>query len=165
MVAITEPVPGFEAYSVSNEGDVFGQRGQLLKPSRMRGGYLKFSPYVNGKHHHMSVHRAVLLAFAGDPPDDKRICACHKDGNPANNRLENLYWGSYEDNWEDRKAHGNGGFGPQNGRAKLTQEKVGELRRLYALGTHTSQELGELFGVSQAQANKVGRGLFWPAAV
>lgn len=164
MARITKPVPGFEAYSVSNLGEAYGQRGQLLTPDRSEDGYLRFRPMINGRMHSLFVHRAVLLAFDGDPPDDEHIFGCHKDGVTDHNWIENLYWGTYEENWADRKRHGNDGRGLKNGRAKFTQERADELRMLYATGDYSYQQLGDAFGISQAQANKIGRGLYWPAA-
>ena len=53
------------------------------------------------------VHRLVLLAFVGRP-SRKGMVARHKDGDPANNRLGNLAWGTAQENWQDRKQHGRG---------------------------------------------------------
>lgn len=45
--------------------------------------------------------------------------------------------------------------GEKNGRAKLTAERVRELRKLYAEGNHTQTALAELFGVDQTVVSKV----------
>lgn len=37
------------------------------------------------------------------PNPDNLPLVCHKDNNPLNNRVDNLYWGSIEDNIQDRK--------------------------------------------------------------
>lgn len=50
------------------------------------------------------VHRLVLLTFAGPPPVGHE--ALHGDGDPGNNRLVNLSWGSRSDNLYDRVRHG-----------------------------------------------------------
>jgi len=50
------------------------------------------------------VHRLVLLTFVGPPPEGCE--GCHNDGNPANNDLTNLRWGTRSDNLYDRVRHG-----------------------------------------------------------
>lgn len=160
---ITKPLPPFPMYSISPSGIVVGQLGRRIKPYRHPSGYMKFSPSVNGKMYQMLVHRAVLLTWEGSPPDEERICACHKDGVRDHNFIGNLYWGSYKQNWEDRRRHGNDGRGLQNGRSKMTQELSDELRSMYSTGEYSYQNLADHFGISQAQANKIGRGLYWPA--
>lgn len=54
----------------------------------------------------IKVHRLVLRAFVGEPPLDKRN-GLHRDDNPANNHLMNLYWGTHHDNSVDSVANGN----------------------------------------------------------
>lgn len=57
----------------------------------------------DGKINANYIHRLVLLAFKGPPPDEHRIEGCHKDGDPTNNRPSNLYWGTSVENAADRK--------------------------------------------------------------
>lgn len=154
-------VPGYEEYTVSSDGAVYGQKGQLLKLDETKGGYLRFRPIVNGRMHMMLVHRAVALAFLPPPDDPSKRFVAHGDGNPKNNHVENLRWVTYEENWEDRRRHGNGGLGASNGRARVTESDVRELRKLYAQGGCTYKELAIRFGISHAQACKIGKGDFW----
>jgi protein gp37 len=51
------------------------------------------------------VHRLVLRTFDREPIEGEQ--GCHRDGNPARSHICNLRWGTQEDNWEDRKRHGN----------------------------------------------------------
>ena len=46
----------------------------------------------------MSVHRAVLESFTGRK---EKMVVRHVDNNKANNRLENLSWGTHADNMQD----------------------------------------------------------------
>lgn len=107
------------------------------------------------------VHRAVALAFLGEPLSDEQSCVAHFDGDPGNNHVSNLRWASYEENWEDRRRHGTGGLGMQNGRSKLTPEKVDKLKAMYDRGDCTFTEVGQAFGISQSQANKIYNGQHW----
>jgi hypothetical protein len=52
-------------------------------------------------------------------------------------------------------------YGEQSHLAKLTNESVLEIRRLYALGDITYQELGRLFGVKQATIGYLVRRKSW----
>ena len=59
---------------------------------------------MNGKHA-WYVHRLVLGAFVGPCPPGME--SCHfPDRDPANNRLDNLRWGTHQDNMLDRDKHG-----------------------------------------------------------
>lgn len=108
------PVPGHEGlYEVSDHGRVRSldrvitmkngrkrrQRGIVLKPVNSNGyhcvnvGALRY------------VHRLVLEAFVGPPPPGMETR--HLDGDPHNNRLGNLKWGSSSENNDDIVAHGN----------------------------------------------------------
>ena len=51
-----------------------------------------------------TVHRLVLEAFVGPRPEGME--ACHWDGNPRNNRRDNLRWGTRSSNRQDAVRHG-----------------------------------------------------------
>lgn len=113
-------VSGYEGfYEVSSDGQVRGcQRtvgaangktkvitSKPLKPTvQQPSGHLHVSLYRERKRYHRAVHRAVLEAFVGPCPDGME--ACHRDGNPANNSVENLYWGTRASNVADSLRHG-----------------------------------------------------------
>ena len=61
---------------------------------------------VNGKTKVYSIHRLVLLSFLGKSIDSTKTLCCHKNGNPLDNRIDNLYWGSDQDNSDDSGRHG-----------------------------------------------------------
>ena len=101
-------IPGFEgAYQVSNLGRVrsLDRRDRLGR--RFRGRVLILQKYPNGYLHvalgrgpqHL-VHRLVAGAFLQNASRLREVN--HKNGNRADNRLENLEWVSSSDN----KKHG-----------------------------------------------------------
>lgn len=113
------PVPGtngiYEASSLGRirsidrvetqrNGRQYHRRGKILAMHVNRNGYLQTSTRVNGKPFERMVHRLVLAAFTGEFPEGMQVC--HNDGNPQNNRIENLRWGTYSDNVHDRIKHG-----------------------------------------------------------
>ena len=108
-------VPGYEGiYEVSDQGrvrsldriDASGnrRRGQDRKPVTKASGYLKVDLCKDGRESAPSVHRLVLTAFVGPAPDGMETC--HNDGNPTNNALSNLRWGTHSANISDQVAHG-----------------------------------------------------------
>ena len=116
-----KPVVGYEGlYEVSDEGSVKRvapaqgtQPGRILKPIvKKRGGYIAVGLRKSGSVRKLkSVHRMVAEAFLGgtDMP-----LVRHMDGNPKNNRVDNLRWGTESENAFDRVRHGTQHIGNQN---------------------------------------------------
>ena len=66
-------------------------QGNVLKDGRIRVN-LEGTKYL--------VHRLILQSFI-EQPDEEHNLVLHLDGNPSNNHLENLKWGTYKDNAND----------------------------------------------------------------
>ena len=79
---------------------------KTLKPHNDRYGYPTHGLYREDGSgpHNVAVHTAVLRAFVGDRPAGK-VCR-HLNGNPEDNRLQNLTWGTPAENMQDRIRHG-----------------------------------------------------------
>lgn len=58
----------------------------------------------NGATKRQWVHRLVLSAFTGPCPPGMECC--HNDGDPSNNRPENLRWDTRSSNARDKRVHG-----------------------------------------------------------
>ena len=103
----SDPV-GYEGiYSVSEVGDVYSYRlKRNLKQSSHEKGHLVVgtSPLDGLPKSQVYVHRLVALAFIYNP--DGHLLVRHYDDNPANNRVENLKWGSYKNNAQDSLRNG-----------------------------------------------------------
>ncbi len=101
------PVVGWEGrYWVSDRGRVRGRRrdnGGLMS-THVREGYVCVQFCRGAKHRFQRVHRLVALAFLGPPASDQEVR--HLDGNPSNNHLENLAWGTHAENRRDQLRHG-----------------------------------------------------------
>ncbi len=108
-----QPVDGHPHYEVSDQGRVRSldrkirsrggfrlKRGCLLKPGRTKSGHLTVAI---GRGNSMFVHRLVLFAFRGPPPEGHE--SLHGDGDPSNNNLWNLRWGTRSENLIDRYEH------------------------------------------------------------
>lgn len=84
---IWEKCPLDNRYQVSNLGNVKGIRGNILKP--FFGGKYLYVSLGRGKKY--LVHRLVLITF--NPIENyEKLQVNHKDGNPENNKLDNLEW-------------------------------------------------------------------------
>jgi hypothetical protein len=91
------------------------------------------------------VHRLVLITFVGPCPPGHE--GCHKDGVPAHCSLENLEWGTKSKNALDKFKHGYAApHGIRNGRRKLSNNEVLEIRKLYVQG-FLQKEISALFNI------------------
>jgi hypothetical protein len=101
-----ETIPGYHAYryQVSDEGKIYSLlHKRVIEPSINRGGYQNVLLSQGGRSKRVYVHRVVLEAFVGPCPEGMQ--ACHCNGNPTDNRLENLRWDTPLENQADRYHH------------------------------------------------------------
>jgi len=67
---------------------------RILKPWQASKGYLMVTLYDGHNHKtNKRIHHLVARAFIGPPPDGK-VEIRHLDGNPSNNNVKNLAWGT-----------------------------------------------------------------------
>jgi hypothetical protein len=114
------PLPEWEGlYEISDLGRVrtvprivkSGRSGWRQVPSRIRRlgkhsfGYSLVVMTAPGRQRVTKMlHSLVLEAFVGPRPPG--AVACHNDGDPGNNRLDNLRWDTQSSNLLDAVAHG-----------------------------------------------------------
>jgi hypothetical protein len=82
------------------------------------------------------------------------------DGNPKNNHVTNLKWGTNKENAEDRASHGTDIIGENHKHAKMNENSVRELRRMASAGA-TFASLGKRFGIAPGTAWTIARRLKW----
>jgi hypothetical protein len=77
----------------------------MLKPVIDRDGYshVAISRQAHGKTL-WKIHALVLTTFVGPRPEG--MYGCHIDGDPSNNHVSNLYWGTPTQNVHDMIRHG-----------------------------------------------------------
>jgi hypothetical protein len=143
-------VPNFPAYQVSSYGDVKSKRrGLLLKPWSHSSGHL----YVAlGRGHKKQVHHIVLSAF-GAPRPSGQECR-HLDGNPKNNRIENLAWGTRRENVGDFAAKYNRPI-----KGSITFDRAREIRTALIGVRHGGRRaIAARFGTSLSLVYRIGGG-------
>lgn len=109
-----------------------------------------------------AMHVALILDGRPRPPAPMNHCL-HTCDVAACVNPDHLYWGSASDNQRDRAARQNESFlrGSANGFAKLTEEQVVEIRRLYATGLYGQRTLAKMFGVTKYPIQRIVRGNGW----
>ena len=144
-----KPIADFPGYEVSDHGRVRSNRvrdvWKTRKPGTIQHGYQNITLSRDGKNHTRTIHRLVLTAF-GREPQEGEVCR-HLDGNPANNHISNLCWGTQKENSHDRYRHGTM-YGKNPHRIKWTQEQIDEVMWLHDYGW-TGVEIAEKFEVSK----------------
>lgn len=153
-------VPHFEdLYEVSDLGHVRrGPTGRILKPGIHPKGYHGVVLSGRGKRKSLLIHKIVLDTFVGPRPDGME--ARHRDGDPTNNRLDNLCWGTSSENENDKRRHGTMQHGERNGMTKLSEAQVREIARRYANG-ESQRTLAVAFGIRQPQISRIVTGKRW----
>lgn len=121
-------------------------------------GYKTVRLYKENKQRIAYVHRLVLETFIGECP--KGMEACHNNGYRWHNHLSNLRWDTKAGNHADKFAHGTIRNGEKARAAKLTAEKVIEIRnRIY--GGAEQDFLARAFGVSQSSISDIATRKTW----
>ena len=156
------PVIGLEGkYSISNTGRVRSHdryvvcsdgerlfRGKELRPVKgTRYGHLQVN--MSGRREY--VHRLVLEAFKGECPTGME-CR-HLDGDPSNNNVRNLEWGSPLENSADAIGH-------DTMKRKLTSEQALEIRERNASG-ESQRSLALGYGVCLRTIQLIVHGITW----
>ena len=104
---IWKPIEDFDDYEVSNLGRVRSFKGRnprILKPTPQKSGHLQLWLRRDGETVPVRVHRLVLEAFVGECPTG--YWCLHKDDNPSNNCITNIFWGTPSDNTRQMIANG-----------------------------------------------------------
>ena len=86
-------IPGYEAYDVSNRGNV-RRNGRVLKPNN-KDGYHHINLCNNNIKKTLKMHRLVALAFIPNP--DNKPTVDHINHVRSDNRVENLRWATHSE--------------------------------------------------------------------
>lgn len=98
------------------------------------------------------VHFLVALSFIGPRPDGADIR--HKNGDPTDNRADNLCYGSRSDNMQDAILHGTLRIGERHADCSLTTKDV----RAIVMSHLSAQSLSSTYNIRPETVNKIRRG-------
>lgn len=167
-------VVGYEGYyEVSNLGRVrsldreqaqknrgvlvlYTLKGRILRPAMGHGrghAYLKVSLTRNNRKKEGMIHRLVLEAFVGPPPEG--YVANHKNGIRDDNRPANLEWVTTQRNTQHAIETGLRDFrGEKHPFARLTAADVYTIRRLGKQGMR-ARDIARQYGMSRECINMI----------
>lgn len=104
--------------------------------------------------------QSVMLELAVGPKPTPEHESAHSCGNRACVNPRHLRWATHRENEMDKVSHGTLPIGEHHGMAKLTKDKVIEIRKLLKEGVSQSAA-GRLYGMSQPQISLIGSGKSW----
>ena len=139
---------------VSFRGTPATRKGVVLSPTKNSKGYYAVVICVDGSRKTESVHRIIASVFVPNPFDFPEVN--HIDGNPYNNRAENLEWCTAEMNREHAQINGFISVG----NVKLTASEVAEIKLLISKGL-SNPELAKRFQVDKATIRNIRIGRSW----
>lgn len=88
-----------------------------------------------------------MVALAYIPNPENKPCVCHKDNNPLNNHVDNLYWGTQAENMSQMR------FDKRDYR-KVSIRAHRRVLRLKSLGWSSSR-IGKRFKVNRTCINRI----------
>lgn len=177
-VEIWKDIPGFDGwYSVSNFGNVRSNQRVIQRrhpggnvhskivnerimkrySSKTQYGRMSVNLSVNGVAKTHLVHHLVMRSFFGEMPEGMEVA--HNDGDPRNNRLDNLRYSTPMENTADKFSHGTVLVGEAVKTSKLTARQVSEIRSLRSKAT--VYQIADSFGISIAQVSRIHTGKRW----
>ena len=163
-------IQGFEGrYAVTCDGEVWSHyTHKFLKHKLEKNGYHRVTLSSNGVSKTYLIHRLVNAAF-NDNPDNKRFTN-HIDGDKANNRCGNLEHVTRSENMRHAIDTGLIGYvdsnkngrlsGEGNGRSKITQSDVDEMR-LESTTRKTGDTPWGKYGISRGQYDQIIHNRSW----
>lgn len=135
------------------------RKGVFLKPNMDDIGRLGVCININGKKNTKGIGVLVAEAFFGTRPQGMFVC--HNNGNPADNRLENLRYDTPSGNINDMRKHGTFLEGETSPRAKLTDEQVLQIRDYAEKHIYSLAELARMYKLGETTVRHIVHNTRW----
>lgn len=171
-------LPSNDYYRFGDDGSAWCRK--LRGKHERIGPWRKLNPWKKDKYGHLCIYLCrngyrkamlfsplILRLFKGEPQAAGLECR-HIDGNPANNRIENLEWGTRKENAEDMVRHGKSTKGKsfrdrksrQDSASKLDEDKVRGIILERRLGA-TMAALAAKYNISVSAVNDIDKNRTW----
>lgn len=161
------PIPEWENYGISKDGDVCrltggvrgARRGLVLSQHvHKKRGYRTVRLYDRERHGTFDVHRLMAATFLGGVPDGMHVC--HNNGVKVDCRLSNLRIDTVSSNCMDKLTHGTDNRGARHYKNKYKPELILEIKRKLVNGAKPSVVARE-YGMSPAYVGSIKNGYKW----
>lgn len=159
-------IPNYPDYYLLDNGSIFSTRksGKLrkLKPTYGNTGYVYYTLHNENGYKVCTINAIVKWTVFNCFSKSHKIHINHKDGNKLNNHLDNMELVSIDEN--NRHALKNKlrimPKGENNGRAKLTEKQVIEIKGLLNGGVKIV-DITKRFNISQGVVSNIKAGRIW----
>lgn len=172
---IWKDVPWYEwSYMVSNKWDIKSLwryqkskwwklywKSEIILKYKINKWYKRVVLMKDSIRKDLFVHRIVATAFLNNELIfNWHNLVCHKNDDRADNRIENLYIGTYQDNnrdcisknrWVDNKWE-------KHGMCKLSEERIYTIRKLLYYW-YTQSIIANMFNINQSHISRISRNL------
>ena len=156
-------IPDWPGYAVTDTGEVWScrNRNQRLhefsivwkkRKTPLDRGYITVSLTRKQTKRHLGIHSLMLQAFVGPCPPGFE--ACHNNGFPTDNRLDNLRWDTTSNNNKDKEKHGTHQTGERHNKAKFMNEDILLIRNMYCNGT-TAKDIARQHNVNISTIQRI----------
>ncbi len=160
-------VPCYPGYYVTANGAVISLRSgeERVISQRLHKGYFHVNVRVasqKGKWLKIPVHQLMLIAYKGDKRNHGLVCR-HLNGNPLDNNISNLEWGTAKENVMDSIKHGTAvciRLGEEHPRSKLKTEQVVKIKEMIAAGL-SNKEIAQCLGLLCHNIKDIRAGKAW----
>lgn len=162
MKEVWKKIFGYPGYEVSNLGRARSfkyKKEKFLKPAMGTNGYLLISPSKKGIQKPRTLHRIIAKAFIPNPLNKPFVC--HKNNIKIDNRVENLYWGTRQDNTNDRELSENHSRGSNSPTSKLNDFQVKRIRLMREIQTN-GKVIANIFKISLTHVYRLASRKRWP---
>lgn len=158
-------IKGYTDYHISNMGRVKSfKNGKevILKQGINQKGYAFVNLFRRAKQTGKRIHSLVITHFGLPKPSSKHECN-HIDADKSNNWWTNLEWLTHKQNVNHAVEMGlwYSTAGESNGKSKLTNDQVIQIRKLYKSGNYTYLEISLAYKVSHAAIYKIVNKMSW----
>jgi hypothetical protein len=158
---LIKPIFNFPNYFIDIYGNIYSNYSGELKIRKIKldkDGYRIIVLKKNKLDYYKRISSLVLETFVSPRPQD--MIACHGVNGKIDDSLSNLSWKTYsQNNGEDRLRDKTLPRGEQNGKAKLTEQQVLEIRKLKNI--KTSIQLSIMFNVSRCSIYQIWSRKTW----